>query len=83
MSIEVVAWIIIPLVLFLLGASGAGVTALVKFSGYMARSQVAQESTAKSNGQIVERLDTFIDKTDTTLVDYGQRIVVLEDRTRR
>jgi hypothetical protein len=75
---DVVGYVVVPLVIFLLGATGAGVAALVKFVGYMARSQSAQESTAKSNLAIEQKLDAFITATNGSVQDLERRMSVVE-----
>jgi hypothetical protein len=76
----VIAYIVIPLVIFLMGAAITGITGLVKFVRYMEKSQAAQESTASSNQEINDKLDKYMGKTDTTLIDHTTRIAVLENR---
>lgn len=78
-STFIVAYIVIPLVIFLLGAAITGITGLVKFVRYMEKSQAAQESTASSNNEINDKLDKYMGKTDATLIDHTTRIAVLEN----
>jgi hypothetical protein len=70
--------VVVPLLIFLLGATGAGVAGLVKFTGYMARSQAAQESTAKSSQEIAAKLDAFIMQTNGSVQDLERRMSVVE-----
>jgi hypothetical protein len=70
--------VIVPLVVFLLGAIGTGVVGLVKFTSYMARSQSAQESIAKSNLDIAKKLDDFIALTNGAVQDLERRMSVVE-----
>lgn len=75
---DVVGYVVVPLVIFLLGATGAGVAGLVKFVGYMARSQSAQESTATSNLDISRKLDSFITQTNGSVQDLQRRMAIVE-----
>jgi hypothetical protein len=70
--------VIVPLVVFLLGAIGTGVVGLVKFTSYMARSQSAQESTARSNLEIAKKLDDFIAMTNGAVQDLERRVSIVE-----
>lgn len=87
-GIGLIAAIGIPLLLFLLGGAATGISALVKFTVYMTKSREAQESTAKSNLQIVESVKQLssdvnqrFGRIEDTQRDHGERISVLEDRT--
>lgn len=87
---EIVALIIVPLAIFLLGAAGAGIVALVRFTAYMTTSREAQESTAKTNQKISDDLSRFVgqvndrfDRQDTRINNHGERIVLLEDFKKR
>jgi hypothetical protein len=76
---DIIAWIVVPLVLFVLGAAGTGITLLIKGSAYMARSQVAQENTATTNQEISDQLAKYMERTDTKLNGLDVRVSVLED----
>lgn len=78
---EIVAYVIVPLALFILTSMGGGVMGVIKLTNYLTRSQSAQESTAKSNREISDNLKQFIGETNQRLNDHGERISVLEDRT--
>jgi hypothetical protein len=75
---DVVAYIGVPLGLFLLTAAGSGIVALIKLTSYFASSKAAQESTALSNAEISKKLDAYCGQTDHKLTEYGERLVVLE-----
>jgi hypothetical protein len=75
---DIVSFIIVPLGIFFLASLGTGVTALVKFTAYMARSQNALESTAKTNQEISTKLGRYIEHTDNVLKDHGERLKVVE-----
>jgi hypothetical protein len=75
---DVVGYVVVPLAIFLLGATGAGIAGLVKFVGYMARSQSAQESTAVSNLEISKKLDSFIFQTNGSVGDLERRVSIVE-----
>lgn len=78
----IVGIIVVPLMIFLLTAAAGGITALIKFTTYMQKSQAAQESTASTNREISEKLDKYIDKNDRTIIDFSTRIAVLESVSR-
>jgi hypothetical protein len=73
-----VGYVVVPLVIFLLGAIGAGVAGLVKLTGYMTRSQAAQESTAKTNQEISTKLDAFVLQTNGSVQDLERRVSIVE-----
>jgi hypothetical protein len=75
---EFVAWIVVPLIVFILGASATGITLLIKGSAYMARSQVAQEATRDSNQEISEKLGKFMERTDQRINGLDIRLSVVE-----
>lgn len=75
---EITGLIIVPLAIFLLTAAGSGIIALIKLTSYFASSKAAQESTAKTNAEISNKLDTYCGITDSKLNEYGERISVLE-----
>lgn len=78
MSLEIVAWVIIPLTLFILAAAGTGLTLLVKGVTYMARSDENQKRTADSNDRIESQLTTYIDQNDKRLGLIELDIAVLK-----
>jgi hypothetical protein len=80
-SIDIVAWVVVPLIIFVLGASATGITLLVKGSAYMARSQVAQENTATSNQEISDKLDKYINRAEGRFNGLDIRVSLLEART--
>jgi hypothetical protein len=82
-SIDIVAWVVVPLIIFILGASATGITLLIKGSAYMARSQVAQENTATSNQEISDKLDRFISRADGRFNSLDIRMSVLEAKFSR
>lgn len=80
---DVVAYVIVPLGLFVLGAIATGITLLVKGSTYLARSAAAQESTAASNDEINTTLKAYMTRNDERVNDHERRIYVLEDVRRQ
>lgn len=87
---QLIAWIILPLAIFLLTSAGTGILMLVKVTVYLTKSREAQESTAKTNQQISNDLSKFVgqvnsrfDEQDKRINDHGERIVVLEDFKKR
>ena len=76
---DTVAAIAIPLGIFIAGGIGGGITLLVKGSAYMARSAVAQESTAKSNNEINETLKAYMGSNDEKVNGIDRRVAILED----
>lgn len=77
---QIIAYVVVPMAIFMLGAAGAGIVALVRFTVYLTKSREAQESTAKTNQKISDDLASFIGHTNERLNNHGERIVVLEDR---
>jgi hypothetical protein len=77
-GVEIIAWIVIPLTIFVIGGTFTGVSLLVKGSAYMAKSQAAQEQTAKSNQDIADTLAKYAEKTDGRLNGIDIRVSVLE-----
>lgn len=71
--------IVIPLIVFILGGVCGGVALLIKGSAYTARMVTAQESTAKSNGEINETLKAYMTVNDARVNDLDRRLFVLED----
>lgn len=69
----------IPLIVFILGGIATGITMLVKGSAYMARSAVAQESTATSNAEINETLKAYMASNDARVNDLDRRVYLIED----
>jgi hypothetical protein len=77
-NVEIVGYIIIPLALFILGATAAGIRAIVKFAQYMAKSETYQAHIAKTNGEINDRLGKFIDEHSQEHRELGDRITRAE-----
>jgi hypothetical protein len=80
MSLNVLGWVVVPMFVFLVGSAGSGIVALVKFVGYMARSQTAQESTAETNKDMRDKLNTYIDRADARFGRIELDVAVLKDR---
>lgn len=78
-SLEIAAWIILPLILFLITTSIAGVTGLVKFVRSLEHQETLQGQIAKSNQDISDKLDGFIASTNGALADHATRLALLED----
>lgn len=77
-SSEIVGYVVVPLVIFLLTTAVSGVIGIVKLTSYFAGSREAQESTAQSNKQIVEKIDGYMARTDVRLNGHDTRITLLE-----
>jgi hypothetical protein len=75
---QIVAFIVIPLCLFLAGALAAGIRGTIKFTQYLIRSEASQADIAKTNKQIVDRLDSFVEKTNGRFSDLSERMTVVE-----
>lgn len=75
-SSQIIAFIVIPLIVFLFSAAGGGIAALVKFVSYMSKSQVAQEETAKTNAEISKDLKHYMAQTDGTLLNHTTKLAV-------
>jgi hypothetical protein len=78
-SLQIIAWIVLPLAIFVIGGTISGITLMIKGSAYMARSQLAQENTAESNADIAKNLQKYMDKTDATLGQHTTEIAVLKE----
>lgn len=78
MNATVVGLIVIPSLIFVLGAIFAGVKGSIRFAQYMVRSEEAQESTASSNKEVRDMLAAFMGETREVLKDHGERIRVVE-----
>jgi hypothetical protein len=76
-SLDAIAWIGIPLFIFFCGAAFAGIKGAIRFAQYMVRSEEAQDSTASTNIEIRDKLNTFIEKTDRKLGIHDQELAVL------
>ena len=79
MSLQFAAWIIVPLVLFLLSTSIGGVVGLIKFVRTLEHSETLQAQIAKSNQDISDKLDRFITTTNGALGDHSTRLAILEE----
>lgn len=74
----IVAVIILPTIVFLAGCAWTGVTVIVKLTAYLTSSKTAQESTAESNKEIANNLAHYMEQTDGTLRNHGERLSVME-----
>lgn len=73
-----IAYIGVPLLIFILSGIATGITLLVKGSAYMARSAAAQESTAATNSEISKTLKAYIGTNDIKVNDLDRRLYAVE-----
>lgn len=71
---DVIYYVVVPLVLFFLGALGTGVAGLIKITSHLVRSQTAQEATAISTKEIAEALKDYMKSTDGRFRDVSEEI---------
>lgn len=74
---DLLAFFAVPIGIALIAAIWAIARASMRLGQYMARSEEAQESIAKSNTEINEKLHTFIEKTNEHLAAHDQDLAVL------
>lgn len=79
MSLQLIAWIVIPLAIFVIGGTVSGITLMIKGSAYMARSQMAQENTANSNQSIADNLQKYITANDERVQRNTTDIAVIKE----
>lgn len=79
MSLQFFAWIMIPLIIFLLSTAVGGVVGLMKFVRTLEHSETLQGEIAKSNQNISDKLDSFMASTNGVLGDHSARLAVLEE----
>lgn len=79
MSLQFFAWIIIPLIIFLLSSAIGGIVGLIRFVRTLEHSETIQKEIAKSNQNISDKLDSFIATTNGAISDHSTRLAVLED----
>jgi hypothetical protein len=77
-TLDIIAWIGIPLLIALVGAIVGIVKGSIRFAQYMAHSEESSDSIAKSNDEISKTLNAFIARTDTHLGLHDQEIAVLK-----
>jgi hypothetical protein len=78
-SLQIIAWIVIPLAIFVIGGTISGITLMIKGSAYMARSQMAQENTANSNQSIADNLQKYMTANDQRVQQNSTDIAVLKE----
>jgi hypothetical protein len=84
-SLELVAWIVVPVAIFIVGVVTAAIRGAIRFAQYMTRSENSQSSVAQTNKEISDRLSGFVDHTekrfdgiDRHLGIHDQQIAVLD-----
>jgi len=70
--------IVVPLLIFLLGASYGAIRGAIRFAQYLVRSEEAQEGAAKSLENIASRLNQYMEKTDGEVRTLDRRVSVVE-----
>lgn len=78
MNVDVLGLIIVPVVLFILGAAYGGIRGIIRFAQYLVRTEEAQDSMARSMSALTERLGEHIDKTDRKVSSLDRRLTVVE-----
>lgn len=78
MTQTVFAFIVIPIAIFVIGGAAAAIRGAIRFAQYMVRSEEAQESIAKSNKEIRDRLDGFIMRAEDDIRTLNERMAVVE-----
>ena len=85
MSLEVLAWVVIPVGIFLLGLVWGAVRMIVRMAQYFVRSEEAQKLTAANTENIATTLKSYMSKTDgrfdhidQRFEDHGKQLAVLQ-----
>ena len=76
---EAFGYIGVPLIIFVLGGIGTGITLLWKGSAYMARSAAAQESTATTNAEINQTLKNYMASNDDRVNSLGLHLATVDE----
>jgi hypothetical protein len=79
--IDVIAWICVPLFIFLAGVIYGVIKGAIRFAQHMTRSEKTQESIAATNTDIRDSMNSFMEKTNTHLNIHDQEIAVLNWRS--
>lgn len=77
-GVELVAWIVIPVSVFLFGALVAAGKGVIAFTRYLVSSQESQKSTADTNKSIDDKLTRYMDKNDRDMNEVKQDVALLK-----
>jgi hypothetical protein len=77
-TITAIAGIGIPIFLLFCAAMVGIVKAALRIGKYMTLSEESQESTARSNGEIRDKLNSYISQTDGHLGVHDREIAILQ-----
>lgn len=77
-GVEIVAWIVIPVAIFLFGATIAGIKGIVKFSQWLAHAQETQDSGRDSLESIANNLKEYTEKSDLRFGNIEKDVAVLK-----
>jgi hypothetical protein len=77
-TITIISTIGIPLMVVFAGAMVGIVKAALRIGRYMTLSEESQESTAKSNADIRDKLDAYVNRTDQRLNTHDREIALLQ-----
>lgn len=77
-GVEIIAWIGIPLFIFLCGVGVAVFRAIVKAAQWFTHQQEAADRTANSNEGIEKRLTEYINKSDARFGSLERDVAVLQ-----
>lgn len=75
---QIIAWIIIPVVIFLAGALVAAVKGVIAFTRYLVESKESQTAIAKSTDSMDKRLQEYTQKTDKRLGHVEEDVAILK-----
>lgn len=73
-GLEIIAWIVIPLCIFLFGVAVASVKGIIGAAQHLAHAEESLDKVAESNEAISSRLGSFIEKSDSRWLNHEQRI---------
>lgn len=82
-GVEIIAWIGIPLFVFLCGCGVALFKGIVKAAQWFAHQQEAADRTADSNEGIDRKLGSYIEKSDKRFGNLEQDVAVLKSWRQR
>ena len=78
MNPTTIGLIVIPLVIFILGATYGGVRGAIRFAQYLVRTEESQRASANSVEEIATLLKEYMHKTDSELREQSERLTVVE-----
>ena len=78
MDTTVIGLIVVPLTIFLLGATYGTIRGAIRFAQYLVRSEEAQDASATALKDIASRLNDYMGKTDGEIRSLDRRMSVVE-----